>query len=92
MTATRGVSTPSRASKTRPDTIGIRSVSKKPGPAEIIEASAAISGRVAEPSTTIGTAAAPIGRPRNSAADSTPGIAVMRRRSSSHTVDVSCSL
>ena len=55
ITATLGVSARSRASKTRPCSSGMRSVSKKPGPAQIIEALPVDPVSLAAPSTTIGT-------------------------------------
>jgi hypothetical protein len=83
-TATLGVPARSRASKTRPCSSGMRSVSKKPGPAQIIEESPVDRVSSAAPSTTVATVALCIGRPYDSAADCTPGTAAIRRSSSSY--------
>ena len=64
----------------------MRSVSKKPGPAQIIDGPPGDPVSLAAPSTTIGVLAGCIGRPYNSAADCTPGTAAIRRRSSSYTL------
>jgi hypothetical protein len=85
MTATRGVSRRSRSSIARPYRIGMRSASKKPGPAQIAPAVMDCSGSNAVSGTTTGVPVFCIGTPRVSAADCTPGIAATRRRSSSYT-------